>query len=405
MSSDSISNSILLARQPIFDNELNPYAYELLFRSNFSNESGVTEFNGDLATSQVINHTFMEFGIDRVLGNKLGFINLTRSFLTGDIPLPFDNKQLVLEILEDIIVDEEIVTAVEAFSSQGFTIALDDFIFRDDLKPLIKIADIIKIDLLALTEEELIEHVRLLKQEDVKLLAEKVETEAQFKLCQQLGFDYYQGYFFCKPTILDDKPLPDNKMAALRILNGLQDPDIMLDDVEALVSQDASLSFKLLRCLNSASFSLPKKVESIRQGVVYLGLNTIKSWATIIAFSGIETSTSELITTALVRAKMCELIAPSFNCDPATGFMAGLFSPLDAMMMKPMAELLATLPMEESIKSALQDFNGDLGTLLAFTISYEQNDLAVLPKNISIAELNNAYLEATQWADISLASI
>ncbi|PCH61847.1 MAG: histidine kinase [Gammaproteobacteria bacterium] len=405
MPSDSISNSILLARQPIFDNDLNLYAYELLFRSEFSDESGVTEINGDLATSQVINHTFLEFGVDRVLGNKFGFINLTRSFLIGDIPLPFNHKQFVLEILEDIVVDDEIIAAVRDFSTQGFTIALDDFIFREDLKPLIKIADLIKIDLLALTEEELIEHVRLLKQEDVKLLAEKVETDAQYQLCKQLGFDYYQGYFFCKPTIIDDKPLPDNKMAALRILNGLQDPNIKIDEIEKLVSQDVSLSFKLLRCLNSASFSLPKKVESIRQGVVYLGLNTIKSWATLIVFSGIETSTSEIITTALVRAKMAEILAPAFNCDAATGFMAGLFSPLDAMLMKPMEELLLTLPMEESIKLALQDFKGELGSLLLFIVSYEQGDLAVVPKNVTIAELNHAYLTATDWANTSLSAI
>lgn len=399
MSSDSISNSILLARQPIFDNDLNTYAYELLFRSDLSNESGVTEFNGDLATSQVINHTFMEFGIERVIGNKRGFINLTRAFLTGEIPIPFDNKQFVLEILEDIVIDEEIIEAVKNFSSQGFTIALDDFIYQDDLKPLIALADIIKIDLLALTEQELIEHVEILKQGNMKLLAEKVETEAQYQLCKQLGFDYYQGYFFCKPTIIDDKPLPDNKAAALRLLNSLQDPDSTIDEIESLISQDVSLSFKLLRCLNSAAFALPKKVESLRQGVVYLGLKTIKSWATIIAFSGIETSTSELMTTALIRAKMAELVAPMFNCDADTGFMAGLFSPLDAMLMKPMSVLLETLPMEEKIKTALDQFEGDLGTLLLFIISYEQGDLAVVPTNITIAELNQAYLTATEWAN------
>lgn len=405
MSSESISNSILLARQPILDNDLNLYAYELLFRSGLSNESGVTDINGDQATSQVIYHTFMEFGIERVIGNKRGFINLTRSFLTGEIPLPFDNKQLVLEILEDIVVDEEIIESVQNIAAQGFTIALDDFIYHDDFKPLIKLAEIIKIDLLALTEQELIEHVELLKQENVKLLAEKVETEEQFQLCQKLGFDYYQGYFFCKPTIIDDKPLPENKVAALRLLNSLQDPDISIDEVESLVSQDVSLSFKLLRCLNSASFALPKKVESLRQAVVYLGLKTIKSWATIIAFSDIETRTSELMTTALIRAKMAEDLAPAFGCDEDTGFMAGLFSPLDAMLQKPMTELLQLLPMEESVKEALQDFKGKLGQLLLFVVSYEQGDLAVVPDNITIAELNRAYLTATEWTNQSEALI
>ncbi|OUR64571.1 histidine kinase [Methylophaga sp. 42_25_T18] len=399
MSSDIISNSIALARQPIFDNDLNTYAYELLFRGDLANESGVTEFNGDLATSQVINHTFMEFGIDRVIGNKLGFINLTRAFLTGEIPLPFDNKQFVLEILEDIVIDDEIINAVKKFSSQGFTIALDDFIYHEELKPIIALADIIKIDLLALTEQELIEHVEILKQENVKLLAEKVETEEQFQLCKKLGFDYYQGYFFCKPSIIDDKPLPDNKVVALRLLHSLQNPNISIDEIESLVSQDLSLSFKLLRCLNSAAFSLPKKVESLRQAVVYLGLKTIKSWATIIAFSSIEASSNEVMTTTLIRAKMAEELAPAFNCDSETGFMAGLFSPLDAMLNKPMPELLQSLPMDDTIKGALQDFEGDLGKLLLFVVSYEQGDLAVVPKNITIAELNQTYVTATEWAN------
>jgi EAL and modified HD-GYP domain-containing signal transduction protein len=398
MSPENVSNSILLARQPIFNNELEPIAYELLFRSTNDNNSGVTELNGDVATSQVINHTFIGLGIERVLGDKLGFINLTRAFLVGDIPLPFDNTRLVLEILEDIVIDDDIIAGVKTLVERGFTIALDDFIYHEDLKPLINLAQIIKIDLLALSEQELSEHVKILKTNNVQLLAEKVETKEQYELCKQLGFDYYQGYFFCKPSIIDGKPLPDNKIAALRILNGLQNKNISINEVETLVSQDVSISFKLLRCLNSAAFSLPKKVESLRQGVIYLGLETIKSWATIIAFSDLPSTTSELMTTALVRAKMAELLAKSFNCSPDTAFLTGLFSPLDAMLSKPIAEILESLPMDEQVKLALEQYEGPLGELLQFIISYEQDNLKTIPSNISISELNNAYLSATEWA-------
>lgn len=393
-------NSILIARQPIFDNDMNVYAYELLFRSNMiNNESGVNEFNGDLATSQVINHTFMEFGIDRVIGNKRGFINLTRAFITGEIPLPFDHNQVVLEVLEDIVVDKQLIEAVDGLSSQGFVIALDDFIYREELRPLIKTASIIKIDLLALTEQELIEHVDILKNEDIKLLAEKVETKAQYQLCQQLGFDYYQGYFFCKPTIIDDKPLPDNKLATMRVVQSLQNPNITIDELEKLVRQDVTLSFKLLRFLNSAALGLPRKIESIRHGLLLLGLETIKSWATVIAFSNLHTSTSELLTTALIRAKMCESLASSFGGDSEAGFMVGLFSPLDAILSKPMAEILKSLPVEDAAKTALLNHDGSLGNLLQFVISYEQSDMTALPANISVKKLNDAYLSATEWAN------
>jgi c-di-GMP phosphodiesterase len=190
MSSDSLANSIFLARQPIFDNNLALFAYELLFRSNQTNQSGVDDINDDSATSQVINHTFLEFGIERVLGDKLGFINLTRAFLTGEILFPFGHKNIVLEVLEDIDIDDEIVQSVTDFSEHGFTIALDDFIYHEDLKPFVDVAGIIKIDLLALTDEELAENVNILKGFGVKLLAEKVETEAQFQWCKELGFDY-----------------------------------------------------------------------------------------------------------------------------------------------------------------------------------------------------------------------
>jgi len=396
--SKTVSDSILIARQAIFDNNLNVYAYELLFRGSMLNESGVTEFNGDLATTQVINHTFLEFGIDRVIGNKRAFINLTRSFLTGDIPLPFDNSSVVLEILEDIEVDEDIIASVSQFAQQGYTIALDDFIYREDLRPLIKLAKIIKIDILALTEQELIEHVELLKSENVTLLAEKVETEEQFKLCQRLGFSYYQGYFFCKPTIIDGKALPDNKLAVLRVLNSIQDPDITIDKLELLIKEDVSLTFKLLRLLNSAAFSLPREVDSIRQGLVFLGLESIKSWATVIAFSDLEPATSELMTSTLLRAKFSSEIAELFNCDKEAAFMTGLFSLLDAILEKPMMEILDSLPLENDMKDALllKD-NNSLGKLLLFVIGHEQGDLTTLPSNISIAEINNAYLASTEW--------
>jgi len=405
--SENISDSILIARQPIFDKKLNVYAYELLFRHSVSDiESGVTLFNGDLATSQVINYTFMEFGIDRVVGNKRAFINLTHSFLTGDIPIPFDNSQVVLEILEDITVDEQVIKTVQEFVDQGFTIALDDFVHSPEFQPLVSLASIIKLDILALSEQELINEVERLKNENVVLLAEKVETEEQYKLCQQLGFTYFQGYFFCKPTLINDKPIPESKIAVLQVLHSLQDPDITIDDIELLIREDVSLSFKLIRFLNSAAVSLPRKVDSVRQGLLFLGLNTIKSWATLIAFSDIESSTSELMTTALVRAKLCNQLAKSFDCEPEAAFMLGLFSPLEAILQKPMEAILQSLPIEEDMKEALLlKGNNPLGELLIFVISHEQGSLMELPQHISIQQLNAAYLAATEWVNLTESSL
>ncbi|MFT7235558.1 MAG: EAL and modified HD-GYP domain-containing signal transduction protein [Methylophagaceae bacterium] len=407
ISADSISaDSIFLARQPIFDQDLVLFAYELLFRSNETNQSGVDVINGDSATSQVINNTFLEFGIEDVLGGKLGFINLTRAFLTREIPLPFHHHNVVLEVLEDIKIDDEIIKSVKQFSEQGFTIALDDFIYHEDLKPLVDVANIIKIDLLALSAKELIEHVKILKPFNVRLLAEKVETEAQFQLCKELGFDYYQGYFFCKPTILDGKPLPENKMTSLRLLSELQRPEISIKEVEELIKHDVSLSLKLLRCLNSAAFSFSKPVDSIKEAVIYLGLDTIKSWATIISFSKINAAPpTELLTTALVRAKMSESLASHFDCARETAFTLGLFSVTDALLNRPMLELLKPLPLSTMLKVALLNEEGPLGALLIFLKAHERGSLTDIPDSLSIAIINQAFLTATVWVNDSLESI
>jgi len=271
---------------------------------------------------------------------------------------------------------------------------------------LVDVANIIKIDLLTLSEQELIEHVDILKQFDVKLLAEKVETDAQYQQCKQLGFDLYQGYFFCKPTIIDDKPVPDNKAAALQIISELQRPNISITEVENLVKQDISLSYKLLRCLNSAAFALPKHVNSLKQAVIYLGLDAIRSWATIIVFSNVESPVSgALLNTALIRAKMAEILAEPFDCEPETAFILGLFSPADAFFNKPMPELLTDLPISNNIKSALQEAEGPLGKLLMFVRTHERGSLTIMPNSLSIPDINQAFVTATDWAATTLETI
>jgi EAL and modified HD-GYP domain-containing signal transduction protein len=394
-----VKHAVLIARQPIFDNNADVYAYELLFRQNHENQSGVTALNGDMATTVVINNAFMEFGLEQIVGQKLAFINLTRNFLTGSIPLPFTQKGVVIEVLEDIEVDNEIIQAVTQLSQKGFTIALDDFIFSEEWRPLVKLAAIIKIDLMAYKRQELIDCVAFLKTTHVKLLAEKIETLEEYELCKSLGFDFYQGYFFCKPTILDNQPIPSNNVTLLRILSGLQKTDIEFEELEALVSQDASLSFKLLRFLNSAALALPRKIESIGEGLVILGLKMIKKWATLIALSGIDIGqvNDEVLIVVLIRAKMAEKLARSFDCDPDSAFIVCLFSLLDVMLSKPIEEILDPLPLGDDIKLALINHEGHLGDVLNFVVNYEQQLDISLPETINAEEVNQAYVIATEW--------
>lgn len=398
---NSSLSTISFARQPIFDSNLNTYAYELLYRGEIMNMSNTSLHSeaGDLATSQVINNAFVEIGIEKVVGKHLAFINMTRSLLIKGDPLPFAHDQVVLEILEDITADDEVIAAVEKLVRQGYKIALDDFIFDESLRPLIKLSDIIKIDILALTTEQLEQHVDLLKKEDVQLLAEKVETQQQFEQCKALGFDYFQGYFFSRPTLIKDSPLPGGQLNIMKLIGILQSPDTDIDEIEKAISHDASLSYKLLKLLNSAAFALPRKIESIKQGLIILGLDAIKSWASLIAIHSINQSTPELMTITLTRAKMCGSIAPQFNANSDTCFTVGLFSTLEAMLLHPINELLDVLPLTKPVKQALLNQQGPLGEMLQIVMLYEQgrwDDIST--SSVSIAQLDDAYLIASKWS-------
>jgi len=400
IASNNNFENVYIGRQPIYDSSLNVYAYELLFRSGEENQANVID--GDHATTEVILNTFTEIGLTKIIGKHKAFINLTRSFLLGIYPLPECQDQVVLEILEDIEIDDKIISAVKNLSQQGYTIALDDFVYHKKLEPLIILADIIKIDVLALTREELVEHVDILKKYKVKLLAEKVETQEEFEFCQTLKFDYYQGYFFCKPNIIKGKRPPANKLAAMRILAKLHDNSSNPKEVEELIIQDITMSIRLLRYINSSMYKVTRKVESISHAIILLGLSTVKSVATLVVLSKMEDKPQELIITSLVRAKMSEYIAQQYHPElKEMAFTTGLFSIIDAVMDKPMDEILAQLPLSEEIIECLINDKGILSEILTTVIAYERNDFEAL-KTITISsdELRKAYLSAISWTDV-----
>lgn len=390
---------IFIGRQPIYDRNLNVYAYELLFRSGLDNAAMFSD--GDRATSHVINNAFLEFGLEKLVGRHRAFINLTRSFLTGEWELPFPRDRVVLEVLEDIEPDIDVIEAVRELRSSGHTLALDDFIYHDKLRPLIEHADIIKIDLMAVPAGELETHLEQLRDYKVRLLAEKIETLEQFEHCKDLGFDYFQGYFLSRPQVISGKAVPASGLATVRLLAELQQPEVTPEELETLISQDLGLSYKLLRYINSAFFSLPRKVDSIRQAVVYLGNRTIKTWATLLVFCGVEDRPTDLMTIAMLRARMCQLLAEKTGeSDPEVYFTAGLFSALEALLGMPLDQILAALPLSDALKCALLQHEGRLGEALRCVLEYEQTrwDSARF-RNLPPAEITEAYVEAARWAD------
>lgn len=397
---------VFVGRQPIYDKKLEVFAYELLFRSGEDNWTRVED--DDKATSQIILNTFLEIGLDRIAGPHRVFINVGRSFLLGEFPIPLPQDRIGLEILEDVTVDERLVEGVRALAAKGHLIALDDFVLNDDTRPLLDLADIIKIDISTMNRATLAQHVATLRPWKSKLLAEKVETQEEFEFCRQLGFDYFQGYFFCRPSIVKGQRIPANRLAILRLLAKLQDPSTTVKELEEIISHDVSLSYKLLRYINSAAFALTRRIDSIKQAVIYLGTQTIKHWVILFALSGINDKPHELMVTALVRARMGELLARALAArDPDVFFTVGLFSTLDALMDMPMARVVESLPLSEAVSLALLEQAGPYGQVLRCILAYEREDWDRVKAALPLANesIRDAYLQAITWADEVGASL
>lgn len=397
---DTAAPPALVARQAIFDCEQEVVGYELLFRRKVEDEDAQFD-DRDSASTQVILDTFLTIGLEQIVGSAPAFLNLTRNFFLSSQKIPFPKERVVLEILEGQSFDPPYVEAIRSYSRAGYRIALDDFVYDPSYEPLLDFADIVKLDVLALTPRELEQQLARLAPYDVVLLAEKVETPEHFEYCRELGFDLYQGYFLCRPNVVSGQRLPANRLATLRLLAKLQDPQVQLSQLERLIREDLSLSYKLLRLINSAFYALPQRIESIRQTLVLLGVQQIRSWVSLLTLSSLEDKPSELTVTAMVRAKMCEKLAEAagqMNSD--VFFTVGLFSTLDAMLDVPMEELLEGLSLAEDLRDALLGrHEGPMGDALNCVLAYERGRFEdVHFRSLPAGDIRDCYLEAIEWA-------
>ncbi|MCP5344742.1 MAG: HDOD domain-containing protein [Pseudomonadales bacterium] len=393
---------ILLARQPIFDVDIKVSAYELLFRSDGGTQANVLD--GDTATSQVLLNAFNELDISDVVQNHPAYINFTRTLILS--PPPFDKKRFVIEVLEDIEADEELMRNLRSLKDAGYTIALDDFVYDSKWDPALRIADIVKIDVLAFDEAEIKRHVELLKPFKVILLAEKVETHEMFHYCKGLGFTLFQGYFLSKPEQVKGHKIPASKLVVLNLLTRLQDPDAELSEIATIIAEDPVLSVKLIKLVNSAAFSGRREITSLQHAVSMLGLRQVKSWATLLSLSNMADKPSELSVQAMIRAKMCQLLAECFttSTDSDAYFTTGLLSNLDAFFDVELPEILASMPLSPVVSEGLLKRSGPIGLMLSTVLAYEQahwneiDEPALARLNISSRKLECAYFDSIRWA-------
>lgn len=406
LTSLAASPSVYVGRHPIYDRNLDVVAYELLYRSGDMNFAEILD--GNRATFEVLTAAFVNIGIEKIVGHKKAFVNLTREFLIGDYLLPLQRDRVVLEILEDVTVDDEVIAAMRRLRDEGFTLALDDFILSNNQLPLVELAHLVKIDIAALTREELIEHVQVLKRHDVRLLAEKVETVDEYNACTELGFDYFQGYFFCKPNIISGDREPENQTAVLRLLAELHRSDVEMPRLVELISQDVTISYRLLRFINSAYFAFRVKIGSIQQAAVQLGFDPLRKWVTMIALGSSSSALPEVTVMALIRAKMCESLAEldGRSSDLSSYFTVGLFSMLDQLVGRPIRDILDQLPLAEDVQLALLENRGRRGELLQSVIDYEaQRCETGVSFGFTREQLIRSYVDAVAWADGIVASL
>ena len=392
-------NRIFIGRQPILDRQLNTSAYELLFRPGDGDHASFPD--GDVATARVIHNTLMEVGISDLVGSQLAFINFTRATLLGDFVRLLPKDQTVLEILEDVHIDAELVAGVEELAAEGYIFALDDFKYSPDWEPLLKVASIIKYDLVRTPIDQMDHELEQIRGHDIKLLAEKVETQEEYEHFRDLGFDYFQGYFFAKPTTISRATLPDQQVTVMQLLTRLQDPEIQIEEAERLVSRNISLSFKILRYINSPAVGFRRKIESIQQAIVLFGLKQLKSWACVMAMTEVDGKPTELMKNGLIRARLCQLIAEhSGRNDGDSYFMVGLFSILDALMDSSMNQILEQLPVSDSARAALLKGEGAMGVALHHSIACEMNHFADIDATlVDPVTLNQLYLSAISWTE------
>ena len=401
------SNEIFLGRQPILDRDQRLVAYELLFRSGQVNAS---DFTDDLqATASVINHAFSEMGIQAVLGPHLGFINVSADMLHSDMIELLPREQVVLELLETIEINGDIVSRCHELRKKGFSLALDDFVFDEAYLPLLGIVDIVKIDLLLHTPEELRNAVQRLKPWPVRLLAEKVDSAEQAQYCMELGFDLFQGYYFAKPSILSVKRADPAHLSLMKLL-GLVLGDAETHEIEQAFKQSPGLTYNLMRLVNSVAASVGKKIGSVSQAIMVLGRRQLQRWLQLSLFTLQPGSRypSPLMQLAATRGKFMEILAGKENpdrdyCDEA--FMTGILSLFDVLLGMLHEEIITQLNLTENVRMALLQREGDLGRLLLLAEYVEQADrtsaAALLAKSpgLSLHDLTQAELEALAWVN------
>ena len=393
---------IYIARQPVFDRKMNVYGYELLYRKSTNNfYEGIDD---NKSTAELINNAFLTMHVFELTGGTKAFINFSQDLLINEIPLLLPADSIVVEVLERVEINEDVIAACKKLSESGYVIALDDFIFNESYLPLLEIAHIVKIEISAVDCEM---QRKLIKQykNKIKFLAEKVETREEFQLVMEMGYDYFQGYFFSKPTIIKDKEIDSPNINLIRIMKILNEKELEYQRIADIIETDLGLSYKLLKIANSVFFGSRNKILHIKQALVQLGIIELRKWIYLMMLKDKQTiENKELIKTCFIRARFMELLSLELGKKDRQYeyFLTGMFSSIDVLLNKNMKEIVDGLVLTDDIKEALLGRDNEIKNALNMVLNYEllkwdELDNSKTALGVSQERIMNMYMESLMW--------
>lgn len=405
----SATVDFFVARQPIFTARVEVQAYELLFRDSPRNE--FPAIAGNQATAELISGSMLMLGLDQITAGRPAYINFTRDLLVGDTFELLSPETTVVELLEDIDIDEQVLNACRRLKSDGYGLALDDLVSVDGYEQLLDLVDVVKVDFTRVTGARrgaLADELRRWpRRTRMQLLAEKVETQADFDEALKLGYDLFQGHFLSRPVMLAGKEIPAFKLSLIQLLHAANRSDFDFGELEEIIKGDVSLSYKMLRFASSAAQGLRYRIESVRHALVMLGQQDVVRAVSLLALAGMGADKpQELAVRSVVRASLCEALAPHANmADRKLDlFLVGMFSLVDAILGQPMDEVVAQLPTSAEVDAALLGEPGILRDTLDLAIAYEDGDwhaVSALAERVGVPQVAvpPLYVDAVLRAD------
>ena len=393
-----------VARQPIVDTSQQLYAYELLFRDGEKN--CFPNISPDEATSRILAASHLNVGLEAVTNGALAFINFHTDTLLHRFPTSLDPKNVVIEITETVDVSDDLVEACQQINAQGYRLALDDYDLEEKWQVLLPLISIVKFDITTVTDQQIRETVPVLKAHNIELVAERVETKEQFHYYRQLGFDYFQGYFFARPEVIRHRKMSSSAVNMLELLKESTAAELNIENINTILERDVSLSYLLLRFINNPTVNKRNEITSLKHAMTFMGEQEVRKFIALLSLANLsDGQPGEILSMSLVRARFCELIlvAMKDQSKPNSGFLTGMLSLIDTLMEQEMRELVNKLPLPADVSGALCGENNHLKQCLQLANAFERGQwgkVRVISTRFGLTQkqLHETYINALSWA-------